>query len=756
MTEQLKINRKQNITLAAGLMGLALLVILLCFLLIGHGSRSLNVEATHYLGEISEQLSYEADMKVAYDLSALKIISENLTLMDDELMLRKAYIQQAMEQYNFLWMGIVDGQGDFYSFSDQYIHVEALPAVIFRAMEGETSVSSTLLYDASGEPGLLYATPYRRGGQIVGALVSWNNLEGLQAIIARDTFDGEGFVHIIDQSGEFIVCSSNPNASISGSNFLEAFWWRADILEGGTLGSFTEDIANGRSGHLRFRLDGHIEEAMDYRYLDGIGWYVLSIVPMKVYAEALHQFIVYSVGINVLIFALFLLLIVILLRLNNQKNQEIARIAYVDPVTQGFTLPRFDLQLKKLLEKGEPFAFVSIDIRKFKLINDAYGSEDGNLVLRHIHRTINQHLGEGEYVARISADRFNIVLRTTEETAITEWLEAVGRSINRFNDQRDVPYYLRLDCGVYINDDDVWDIITIRDRANTARKSSKDRNDTIEQIWSNVAFYNDVDRIHLQIEKDMENSMEMALENKEFVVYLQPKVELSSQRIIGAEALIRWARPGDRVWMPGEFIPHFERNGFIVKLDLYVFEEICRLLGKWISEGRQALPISVNLSRAHLETPHFLEQFKRIQERYDVPPKLLEFELTETMVFENLELLKQLIDEIHRYGFVCSMDDFGSGYSSLNVIKDVKIDTLKLDKVFFDKENDPRGNDVIEAVINMARRLGMQTVSEGVESMAQVEFLRQVQCDIVQGYVFSKPMPVAEFEVKVAAERGKD
>lgn len=237
------------------------------------------------------------------------------------------------------------------------------------------------------------------------------------------------------------------------------------------------------------------------------------------------------------------------------------------------------------------------------------------------------------------------------------------------------------------------------------------------------------------------------MENNEFVVYFQPKVELKTNKIAGAEALVRWQDPKKGLIPPDEFIPIFEKNGFITKLDIYVFEEVCKTIRKWLNEGINPIPVSVNLSRMHLQNPNFLKKYKEIQEKYEVPADLLEIELTETLVFENFEQLKKVIDDIHQMGFSCSIDDFGSGYSSLNLLKEIPVDILKLDRIFFSKKNDKRGNSVIESIISLAKKLNMTTISEGVETISQVEFLRKADCDLVQGYVYSKPLAKDDFEI---------
>ena len=404
---------------------------------------------------------------------------------------------------------------------------------------------------------------------------------------------------------------------------------------------------------------------------------------------------------------------------NTKFNKEIYRVAYVDPVTNGFTAPRFEKELQGILDNFQPFAFVSVDIRKFKLINDSFGSRDGDRVLQYVHDCLQSYLKEGEFLARISSDTYNLVLFTTDMAEFRERLEAMTDKVNSYNQSKEQTYYLPLDCGIYIVTDSSIDIVNIRDRANTARKNNKDM---ISRHMCSCVFYDDYDRVQMLKEKKMENSMQQALENGEFIVYLQPKINLEKSEIVGAEALVRWN----------------SQDG---------------LISPWENRGIAPIPISVNLSRNHLLDPQFLKKYEAIQKTYGIASHLLEFELTETVVFENLELLKNVIAQIHAAGFQCSMDDFGSGYSSLNVLKEIPVDILKLDGAFFDKEGDPRGNDVVETAIELARKLGMKTVAEGVETFTQVEFLRKADCDMVQGYVFSKPLSIENFEVLAFSAR---
>ena len=428
------------------------------------------------------------------------------------------------------------------------------------------------------------------------------------------------------------------------------------------------------------------------------------------------------------------------------KKKEIADIQMVDPVTGGYTATRFDLEMVKYLQEEKRFALASMDIRRFKLINDVYGSSEGDGVLKEVYGAVCSCLRPGECVSRIQSDIFNILLCETDIRQIEFRLDEINDRIDRMvGDGRKKNYHLSLNCGVYQVEHGRQDVVSIRDRANVARNISKSESGYLK----GCVFYTELERHQLLKEQTLENAMEGALQSEEFLVYLQPKIRLSDGRAVGAEALVRWKSEEYGLIPPDEFIPLFEKNGFILKLDYYMFEQVCRLLRNWLDSHKKVLPISVNLSRMHLGEAGFIQRYKEIQERYRIPCELLEFELTEAMVFEDLPRLKEIIAELHEAGYRCSMDDFGSGYSSLNVLKDIPVDILKLDRGFFMGGETERGVNVVKAVLHMARELHMKTVAEGIETSSLVNFLKEEGCDMVQGYVFYKPMPAREFEYEI-------
>ena len=270
-----------------------------------------------------------------------------------------------------------------------------------------------------------------------------------------------------------------------------------------------------------------------------------------------------------------------------------------------------------------------------------------------------------------------------------------------------------------------------------------------EEAENKIVFF-DVEMNNRRLwERKVEDDMDAALARHEFQVYLQPKISTAQENLAGAEALVRWIHPQEGFIPPNKFIPIFERNGFILKLDDYMLEEIAKQQAMWIGQGRKVVPISVNISRAHFAKEDLAEHICAIVDKYQVPHNVIELELTESAFFDDKETLLQTVKKLRDAGFPVSMDDFGAGYSSLNSLKELQLDVLKLDADFFRGEaSQERGMVIVSEVIDLAKKLNMKIVAEGIESREQVDFLTEQECDLIQGYFFAKPMPITEFEEK--------
>lgn len=388
---------------------------------------------------------------------------------------------------------------------------------------------------------------------------------------------------------------------------------------------------------------------------------------------------------------------------------------------------------------GVPYAIVGSNVENFKVYNDIFGTRAGDQVLRRIAENGRTMVGEDGLCARYGADRFLYLLRQDQ---VSDWLRQNGTPGKIANVKNIV-----LKWGVYKITDRTVPVEKMCDRAFLVADSIKGHYNQ----W--VAVYDDVLRDKLLREQAITESMEAALTEGQFAVYLQPKYWLQDDTLAGAEVLARWIHPELGFLAPAEFIPLFEKNGFITRLDRFVWEQTCKLLRAWREKGYPALPVSVNVSRADVYQEDLPETLSNLVKQYGIEPGQLHLELTESAYTENPGQIITMVDELRRRGFVIEMDDFGSGYSSLNMLSQVRFDILKLDMQFIQTETAKPGEmSLMRFVVKLAKWMNLSTVAEGVETKAQVERLREVGCDYAQGYFFSRPLPVEKFEALMKQE----
>lgn len=434
-------------------------------------------------------------------------------------------------------------------------------------------------------------------------------------------------------------------------------------------------------------------------------------------------------------------------RSQHQLSRELKYRADYDMLTGIYNKTKFFETARAMLNRNpaETFVLLRIDIEKFQLVNSFFGVSEGDELLRYIAGEIRGFAGGSMLTAygRIEADVFCLCVPYLGEEEILEFVRYMR---TRFG-QYDLEFDIVPTIGIYVIRDRELSLNEMYDRANLAAKRCKGN------YIENYAFYTTDMSEELVKEQRIVNRMKTALENDEFVIYLQPKYGLQSNAMDGAEVLVRWASPTNGMVSPGEFIPVFERNGFIIKLDYYVWEKTCQLLSRWRKEGRDPKPVSVNISRVNLYNPRLVELICGLVEKYQIPPKLLQLELTESAYTSNPKAIKDTMERLQEAGFSILMDDFGSGYSSLNALKDIAVDILKIDMKFLsDTDKQGRSENILASVVRMAKWLDMPVVAEGVERREQVDFLRSIGCEYVQGFYFARPMPVEDYE-QLAFER---
>ena len=390
------------------------------------------------------------------------------------------------------------------------------------------------------------------------------------------------------------------------------------------------------------------------------------------------------------------------------------------------------------INTDETHYLIITNIRDFKLINQMLGDKDGDSILKTTGRIIRSLMYPEDIYGRLYADKFAVLVseRNFDKSMYRNMINLVRSQIT--SDKQG----LRLQVGIYRMEDLSDDVITMCDKALIALKSISSEEPVA------YAYYEPLMMQKALTEKAVVTNFDTALKNGEFKIYLQPQMNQRGE-LIGSEALVRWKKIDNTVIPPNAFIPVLEKSNLISRLDLYVWELAAIKLREWQHTEFSDLYISVNISPRDMEFIDVYDAITGLVEKYEIEPAKLHLEITETVIMRNPATVSELITKLKDAGFVVEIDDFGSGYSSLNMLKDIKADVIKIDMGFLRKsENEERSRIILDSIIYMTKRLGMGTVTEGVETTKQFEFLRSMGCDVYQGYLFSKPVPVQEFEAK--------
>lgn len=434
-----------------------------------------------------------------------------------------------------------------------------------------------------------------------------------------------------------------------------------------------------------------------------------------------------------------------------RRMWEKERLFLIDPLTGGYNRDGFLKYSVRCIEENPNlvYSIVCMNICEFRQINELWGESAGNETLQFVYREMKKGLKTQELVCRSSIDCFLLLLRGSTKKEISGRIDQMIRSMNEEIRIRFGKYTLKFTVGVC----PLCGQTVVQAISNAVYMEKESR------VKNICVFFDAEARKRLQEEKELNERFEKSIRNREFIIYLQPKVSVHGLDSCEAEALVRWKHPLYGMICPERFISLFEKNGKICELDLYVFEEVCRLLSGWIRENRSVSKISVNLSRFHLRSAgrEIWKKYSEIKKRYQIPDRMIEVELTETVLLdiEQIDFVKEILDNFRSCGFLVALDDFGFAYSSLTLLKEFEIDTLKLDRSFFVNENE-RSRQIVKSMIELAHNLDMKVVAEGIEDAEQVTALKDMNCDFIQGFIYSQPMAVEVFESwRDAHEKGQ-
>ncbi len=612
------------------------------------------------------------------------------------------------------------------------------------AMRGETTISDLIATDQNGICTIVISTPMIANGEIRGVLAGLNYVETLNDIFGNP-IDGIFANLLIDSKGNIISNGVDNTYFTPPENAFDVIS-EFDLTDYDQLDLLKTEILNVSGGERKIEFNGQLYRLI-YTPVGVQDWSIMSIIPETIIQSTTNHVIIVSAIVSSSSVFIICLCAYLIGRTKRKHLKNIEEIAYVTPLTKLNTVVKFKLDAPKFINEhhAKKFLLIKFDVENFRLVNETLSVLEGDKILKSMAAAI-----ETERYDSLSSHIYNdefltLIAYSKDETE--NWYEDYKCRLYK-NLGENFKYNLRIVSGYYyVNQSDLLDIQACIEKVNIAHHNAK------EEKLQNSIFTDEylTDAIKA---KEMENTMEKALLDGEFKMVLQPELGLKSGEMIAAEALVRWISPSAGFRPPGEFIPLFEKNGFILKLDMYMFEKACSFLSLWEKEGRKPFVISVNFSRKNLYSADFVSNLTAICKKYDVKPKYLGIEITETSMLSADCDLNSFINDLHEEGFKVFMDDFGIGYSSLGLLKNTPVDVLKLDRSFFvASQTRERSIAVVASVIRLSKDLNIKTVAEGIEELEDLIILKEMGCDIVQGYYYAKPMSEDDFRAFCDSEK---
>lgn len=658
--------------------------------------------------------------------------------MDSEEELKDviAFLKPFAEIYHFKRMGVITLDGVAHCTDGHYENIQG-HEVVMLGNSGIANITGSI-QDTIREKesiNILSMPVHNKNDEVIGTLFATVRTSDFRQLINVDSFDGLGYSYIIQKDGT-VVTDSEQSPMYGTTNLFESILKHSE-KNAEVVQELQKAINDMRTGHVFAEADG--KRYLHYAPLDienvQQSWYLCTIVTSQILDERMND--VLDLYDKLLILAGLIILCTVLYYIGTCGKDEktLRTLAYVDSVTEGDNYACFLEKYKS--RKDERGFFISFDINEFKLVNSICGIKKGNETLKEVWNVIASHLTEEELAAHINADHYVLFLKAESRTALIERINKISEDIKKISSKINIisiwPYF-----GVYESKNQE-DPETCYGYANQAKHLVRGKRKM------NYAFYESINYDKVVEEKQLVDCFDSAIENQEFELWYQPKYKSDDETVVGAEALVRWRKEDGTLRQPVAFIPLFEKNGLIANLDEYVFRMVCLQQKKWMEEGKHSFPVSVNISRASLYYDDIVQRYQAILEEAGLNPEMVPLEITESATVDNSQI-KRLVERFHSVGFPIHLDDFGNGYSALSTLNMMHFDTLKLDKGLVDFIGDSNGEKLLGYTIKLAKSLGMRITAEGVEYKNQVDFLQNLECDEIQGYYFSKPLPLAEFE----------
>ncbi|MCR1951200.1 GGDEF domain-containing protein [Clostridium sp. DSM 100503] len=673
---------------------------------------------------IAMQAEIEAKQKVLESLAkSIEDINSNKILNIVENL--KIY----SKSYGFYNMGIINKGGICYTTLGEVLDLSKYD-YYKNGMNGIAGVSKSYFSEDKQFMLNIFTFPIYNGNDVEMILTATYKSEDFYNILNIDSFNGEGKSVVVDKLGNLV---SNPN-KIYDRDFN--VFHKLKVEDSELYKVVQENVSREESGFISYNYEEE-DYLIYYEPLNINDWYLISYVPnRRVYQNA--DIIFRGIHIeSALFYITFILAAGIFILSYNKYQKKISYLIFIDELTKerNYQCLRLHFENMKQIDRKNK-SLVVFDIDKFNVINIMHGTDIGDDVLKYIVRIFKEVLPNDE-LYKDKADAFIGILYHDDKEEIIKKLNMLDYRIKTDIERNEV-IPIKISMGI-CSLDNSESLHSVYSNALMAKREIKDK------MNQSYKFFDEQNKRTIIDNKRIESEFSEALKNDEFEVWYQPKYDMRNKKICGAEALIRWRKKDGSLISPAKFIPVFENNGQIIQLDEEVIRKVCKDIKEMSYLGYQIHPISVNLSRMHLEYQGIVERIEALLEKYDIDSSKIAFEITESVFINNNDKLNSIVDELHKLGFKVEMDDYGTGISALSSISRSSFDTLKLDKSFIDNIGNPKMDIIIKSTIDMAKKLNMKIIAEGIETQEQVEFLIANNCFVAQGYYFSKPVPKNEY-----------
>lgn len=701
-------------------------------------SNELKQQLNRNLEDVANQNSLALNNKIHANHLLLESLSENMQgITKDTIEDVLDSFTIFLEEYDLKRIAYVFPDGTSYS-TDKSSANLSYREFFIRGMAGRKTITGVLndaLDESHSLVNVMTIPIINDANEVEGVFGMTYHSEDFNEALQISCFEGQGYSCAINSDGQIMVAMGNDILQLSENLFTDVLG--GDERNEAAIEELKQQIEDKSAGGGKFYLE---EESYYYcnpvNLMDGdVTWYMLTIIPSDVLEKRVEP-VNNHLYIMVAIVSVFILIgVALIIMLSNERRKIMFRYAYEDYITKGANYAKFRIDMDH--RQSKQGYMVAMDIMNFNNINIAAGKSAGDSTIGDMWEIRTEELERGEIAGHVREDVFIMFLNAESEEKLIGRLEQIANRIsNKAKSLQVAGIHARF--GIYYMEgtEEPEDAYS---KAQSAREQARTQK---EQYY---VFYDEMDHEKMQQDQHLEERFEEALAEEEFEVWYQPKYSAYSGKVVGSEALVRWRDKDGNMISPGRFIPLFEKNGMIAKLDEYVFHMVCRQQVKWLEEGYKIYPVSINLSRASLYYEDIVERYEAILKESGIDPEYIQLEVTESAM-EGKSDIRGLLGRFRDMGIRILMDDFGTGYSSLATLNMRCFDTLKLDKSLIDHIGDKNGETLLYYVISMGQHLGLHITAEGVETDMQLKFLKENNCDDIQGFLFAKPMPSLQFE----------